>query len=70
MTIGVVLGNSDVVAEDCREKVFGSNDFMGSGHYREMASTSTNMEIIKHSLGFVMCEASTKESVNSLLVYQ
>lgn len=63
-----MFDGSDVVMKECRPKVTDSNYFLGSGHSKEMVTTSTNMEIIEDSLNFLMSDVVAKYGVHSPLV--
>ena len=68
LEICAMFDGVDVVVEECRTKVTGPNDFMGSIHSREMPTIRANMEIVEHSLSLFMYKATMKYYVHSLLV--
>jgi hypothetical protein len=54
--------------KQCGTKVSCSNDFLGSGHTREVATTSAAMEIVQVSIIFIDGEALTKNGVDPMSV--
>ena len=54
----------DAIVKQCGPKVACSNDFLGSGHPREVATTGTIVAIIQDSISFIDGQISTKNGVD------
>lgn len=68
LTIYAMFDSSDAVVKESRPKVVNSNDFLGCGHFREMAPTSVSVTITKNLSFLIMGEAVMKGSVHSPLI--
>ena len=53
--------NSDVVVKKCKPRSINSNDLLGYGNFREIATTCANMEIIEDLLCLLMGKTLVKD---------
>lgn len=57
-----------VIVEKGWTKVTRSNNFLGSGHAREVAATCSHVAIVEDTFNFSVHEATPKEGVNNMMV--
>ena len=65
MAVMAMLDCVDAVGEECGPEISGADDLLGSGHPGEMAAAGTAMTIVKDLFSFLMCQATTKNCVDS-----
>ena len=68
LAIGTVFDCFNVITDERRPKIPSVHDFLGGGEVGEVATTSTAMTGIEDLLGFSMCEATTKDSIDSTTI--
>jgi hypothetical protein len=64
LTFIASLHGMNEIMKQCRPKATCTDDFLSSGHHREMAPALVAMEIIQDSIGLVNSQASTEYGVN------
>lgn len=68
MIIGVVFNCLNAIAKERRPKVSSMHDFLSSGHFEEMTTTSVAMTGIEHLLKFSMDETMTMDNVDTAMI--
>jgi len=58
----------NTISKERRKKVNNVHDFLGSGHPREVTTTSATMKGIVHFLNFSMGETTMKDNVNTTMI--